>query len=275
MTGTVPFAVPAEVLREVRTRWPDTADAWVNSAPAQLQRFCDRYQATPTRVMRSRYGLVVKADSPSGPLIFRYSPDPDGEPQARVAAALAALDVSPRLHETTTTPYGTTTVLDCITPGVPIGDQDTAPSPDHLVAMLRPMTGQPAPHGLPSVLDWIEERLTDDRLTDLAPGRTIAPPDERRAALALLHDLASDHVPALCHGDASPWNILAGADHLYLIDPRGVTGELAYDVAVIALKAERFAPASAGRTGAVLAKDLALPRDRMEAWVRVAHAARV
>jgi len=275
MTGTVPFAVPAEILREVRTRWPDTADAWANSAPAQLQRFCDRYQATPTRVMRSRYGLVVKADSPSGPLIFRYSPDPDGEPQSRVAAALAALDVSPRLHETVTTPYGTTTVLDCITPGVPIGDQDTAPSLDRVAAMLRPMSGQPAPYGLPSVLDWLADRLTDDGLTDLAPGRTIAPPDERRAALALLRGLAADHVPALCHGDASPWNILTGTDRLYLIDPRGVTGELAYDVAVIALKGERFAPASAATTGAALAKRLGLAVGRIQAWVRIARAARV
>jgi streptomycin 6-kinase len=274
MTDTAPVTVPAEVMREVRTRWPHVADAWADSATAELQRFCDRYQATPTRVMPSRSGLVVKADSASRPLVFRYSPDPHGAAQATVARALAALNVSPTVHETVTTHYGTSTVLDCITPGTPLGDAATLPSLDRVVAMLRPLVGQPAPSGLPNLVDWIRDRLTDDHLADLAPGRSVAPVAERRAALALLDSLASDYVPALCHGDASPWNVLSGpADRLYLVDPRGVAGELAYDVAVIALKGERYAPPT--ETATALARSLAVPADRVDVWQRIARAARI
>jgi streptomycin 6-kinase len=63
------------------------------------------------------------------------------------------------------------------------------------------------------------------------------------------------------------------ADRLYLIDPRGVSGELAYDVAVIALKGERYAPPT--ETAAALARNLAVPADRVDAWQRIARAARV
>ncbi|BCJ37574.1 hypothetical protein Athai_50770 [Actinocatenispora thailandica] len=274
MTDTAPFTVPAEVIREVRTRWPHVAGTWSDSATAELQRFCDRYEATPTRVMPSRSGLIVKADTASRPLVFRYSPDPNGAAQATVAAALAALDVSPAVRETATTPHGTTTVLDFITPGTPLGDANTLPCPDHIGAMLRPLIGRPAPPGLPSLVDWLRDRLTDDHLADLPPGRAVAPPSERRAALALLDSLSCDHVPALCHGDASPWNILYGpAGRPYLIDPRGIGGELMYDVAVIAMKGGRFIPAV--RTAAALARSLGLSLGRTETWLRIAHAARV
>jgi streptomycin 6-kinase len=274
MTDTAPFTVPAKVMREVRTRWPHVADTWADTATAELQRFCDRYQATPTGVMPSRSSLVVKANSPSGPLIFRYSPDPNGAAQATVATALAALNVSPAVRETVTTPHGTSTVLDCITPGTPLGDATTLPKLDHVAAMLRPVIGQPAPTGLPSLVDWLRDRLIDDHLADLAPGRSIAPLPERHGALALLDSLSCDHVPALCHGDASPWNILYGpADRFYLVDPRGATGELAYDVAVISLKAE--GAGSVTQRIDSLARELALPVGRVEAWTTIARAARV
>jgi streptomycin 6-kinase len=274
MTDTAPFTVPAEVMREVRTRWPHVADTWADSATTELQRFCDRYEATPTRIMRSRSGLVVKANSPSGPLIFRYSPDPNGAAQATVAAALAALNVSPAVRETVTTLYGTTMVLDCITPGTPLGDATTLPNPEHVAEMLRPMIGQPVPAGLPSLIDWLRDRLTDDHLADRAPGRSVAPLPERQAALAMLDRLSRDHAPALCHGDASPWNILYGhAGRLYLVDPRGLAGELAYDIAVIAAKSEKHISsleALRRLTGA-----LAISYERASVWLRIIRAARV
>lgn len=274
MTDIAPFTVPAEIMREVRTRWPHVPDTWADSATAELQRFCDRYQATLTRVMPSRSGLVVKANSPSGPLVFRYSPDPNGAAQATVATALAALNVSPAVRETVTTPHGTTTVLDCITPGTPLGDVTTLPSPDRIAAMLRPLIGQPAPPGMASLFEWLRGRLTGDHLADLAPGRSVAPPPERRTALTLLDKLSRDHLPALCHGDASPWNVLYGPAHsLYLVDPRGVTGELAYDIATIALKSGQADCSSEAM--ALLVGSLNLPHDRVDGWMAVARAARV
>ncbi|XVU25622.1 aminoglycoside phosphotransferase family protein [Actinoplanes sp. CA-054009] len=137
------------------------------------------------------------------------------------------------------------------------------------------MRDQPPPlPGMPSILDWLRSRLEDDHLADLRPGTAVAPADERQQASALLADLAPDHTPSLCHGDASSGNIISHGEHNWMfIDPRGMSGEHAYDVSVLAI-----------RIGAVRALPDLLPRiadltnvtiERLDAWMTVAHTARV
>nr|WP_268248863.1 aminoglycoside phosphotransferase family protein [Actinoplanes ianthinogenes] len=137
------------------------------------------------------------------------------------------------------------------------------------------MRDQPAPlPSMPSVLDWLRDRLEDDSLTDLRPGTSVAPLHERQAALAVLDDLVRDHVPGLCHGDASSGNIIAsGNSRRMYIDPRGVAGEHVYDVAVLSI---RVAQAYAGAEVVAIAADIAgVAEERLRAWVQVASAARV
>jgi streptomycin 6-kinase len=99
------------------------------------------------------------------------------------------------------------------------------------------MVEQPAPGAdLPSISDWLRSRLNADALTDVPVGESVAPEVQRIEALAVLDDLAAHEEKGLCHGDASPWDVLAGQEgYFYLVDPRGMAGEVAYDVAVIAL----------------------------------------
>ncbi|TVT33083.1 phosphotransferase [Amycolatopsis rhizosphaerae] len=92
---------------------------------------------------------------------------------------------------------------------------------------------------LPSIVDWLRDRLADDHPTDLPPGAATAPRAERTHALHILDQLTADFRPGLCHGDASPWNILASTNGEWrLIDPRGMYGEPEYDAAVLAMKIE-------------------------------------
>jgi streptomycin 6-kinase len=167
-------------------------------------------------------------------------------------------------------------VADRVLPGTPLSQTDPATvNPQALFAPLAMMRDQPAPlPGMPSVLDWLRARLEDDNLTDLRPGTTVAPTSERKAALDLLTDLARDHVPGLCHGDASSGNIIANGPHHWMyIDPRGIAGEHTYDVAVLAIRI------NAVRSSADLFKRIAdlaqVPNERLRAWTVVAHAARV
>ncbi|GAA0534863.1 hypothetical protein GCM10010172_14950 [Paractinoplanes ferrugineus] len=131
------------------------------------------------------------------------------------------------------------------------------------------MRGQPAPlPGMPSVLDWLRGRLEDDNLTELRPGTTVAPVGERKAALGLLTDLASDHLPGLCHGDASSGNIIANGPHHWMyIDPRGMAGEHTYDVAVLAIRVR-----SSPRLVARIADLAQVAAERLHAWTAVAQA---
>jgi streptomycin 6-kinase len=84
----------------------------------------------------------------------------------------------------------------------------------------------------------------------------------------------SSGVAGLCHGDASPWNLLLSNDRrLMLIDPRGLAGEVAYDLAVVAIKAASVAPPAI--TAPYLAHQVEADPDRVLAWVSIADAARV
>lgn len=90
---------------------------------------------------------------------------------------------------------------------------------------------------LPPLAAWLRSRLDDENLSDLSSGRTPAPRSERQRATAILEDLRAGVSGIVCHGDASSRNILIGPDEqLMLIDPRGVNGDVCYNVAVAAWK---------------------------------------
>lgn len=270
------FTVPAAVLANIRTRWPDIADTWAAQVDTELRTLCERYQATVREVLPARYGFVTAVDTPDGPLVFRSSPDPRGQDQAAVATALANLGAAPQIHETLPTDHGTWTVADRVLPGTPLSQVDPATvNPQALFAPLAMMRDQPAPlPGMPSVLDWLRERLEDDNLTDLRPGTTVAPASERQAALALLTDLAHDHAPGLCHGDASSGNIIADGQRNWMyIDPRGMTGEYIYDLAVLAIRVNDIFKCANLLTNMADAAEIAT--DKLLAWTAVAKAARV
>jgi streptomycin 6-kinase len=268
--------VPADVLANVRQRWPEVADAWASNVVIEFQALCGQYRATSCTVLAARYGYVVAIDTADGPLVLRSSPDPHGPDQATVATALANLGISPTVHQILATDHGTWTVLDRVLPGTSLLQSDPAAIRlDDLFAPLAAMRHQPAPSaGMPSLLDWLRDRLKDDNLTDLRPGTTIAPANERENALNLLAEIARNHTPGLCHGDASMGNLIAsGTDRWMLIDPRGMTGESAYDVAVLAIRAARL------HNSANLIPHIAdladVTAERIRTWVAIANAARV
>ncbi|MEV4161449.1 aminoglycoside phosphotransferase family protein [Nonomuraea dietziae] len=226
--------------------------------------------------MPARYGFVVEAHTDAGPLIMRASPDPNGAFQAGVAMRLAELGVAPRIHEVFQGEAGTWTVMERVTPGTTLAELPlSVESLPALGALLRPLVGQPAPlPGMPTLCGWLRRRLDEgDHLSDLAPGRTPAPQAQRTEALSILAELEGESADGLCHGDASTRNILAGPSGLLVIDPRGVSGDIAYDVAVIALKARTHVPLPNGES--VLADSVGVARDRTAAWFMVADAARV
>jgi len=268
--------VPAAVLANVLQRWPEIAEAWAQHVEAEFLVLCDQYQATSHTVLPARYGYVVAIDTPDGPLVLRSSPDPHGPDQAAVAAALANLGISPTVHQTLATDHGTWTVLDRVLPGTSLIQSDPAAIRlDALFAPLAAMRHQPAPSaGMPSILDWLGDRLKDDNLIDLRPGTAIAPANERETALNLLADLADGHTPGLCHGDASMGNLIAsGTERWMLIDPRGMTGESAYDVAVLAIRAARLH--NSVDLIPHIAKLADVTAERVRIWMTIANAARV
>ncbi|GAA2562070.1 hypothetical protein GCM10010435_37510 [Winogradskya consettensis] len=268
--------IPTSVLANVQQRWPEVAGSWAEHAGIELQSLCQQYQAVPREVLPARYGFVIAAESPTGPLVLRSTPDPHGPDQAAVAAALANLTISPYVYESNTTDHGTWTVLDRVSPGTALYETDMATIDlRKLFEPLAAMSHQPTPRdGMPSIIDWLRSRLEDDHLEDRRLGTAVAPLEERQHALDLLSELATDHSPRLCHGDASLGNVIAdGRSGWKYIDPRGISGESAYDVAVLGLRIARV------RTSAGLVDQIAAFANasaiRVHSWMTVANAARV
>src|SRR6266540_135977 len=273
---TEPLTVPPTVVSAVQARWPAHTRDWPTHVEAELLELCERYEAKPREVLPARYGFVVAADTADGGIVLRASADPRGPTQAEVARALAKLGAGPTVHEAIVTDDGTWTVLDEVRPGTPLAMTDLSTvSLDALAIPLAAINGQPTPLlGMPSILDWLRIRLEDDELADLAPGTSVAPIGVRRVAIDVLGELATDATPGLCHGDASMWNVLAnGHSDWLLIDPRGMTGEISYDIAVLAFKIAR--QQSPALIAARLAQAIGVDPERVQAWVTVASAARV
>lgn len=266
-----------KLANSIRTRWPDRAESWLASVGPELGDLARQHSATPKRVIPGRYALIVAATSPDGPVIFRASPDPAASEQATVAEALGRLGVGPTIHLSISSNIGSWTVMDEVVPGTPLADIGPASLDiDELTQPLRVIAGQLAPsRNLPHISDWLRDRLTDDNLSDLPLGEHVAPKAERVRALSILNELTSDVLTGLCHGDASPWNVLAGQDNDWvLIDPRGIQGEEEYDAAVLAYKTERVLSISDAAPKIVAAVS-GLDTDRIAAWIFVARAARV
>jgi len=275
MTDAWP-TVPAPVMAGIQRRWPDRAQPWANAVLDELRSLCAKYDATPRTVMPARFSLVVAADTPHGPIVLRSSPDSDGPRQAQVAAALAKIGVSPTIHEATTNGTGTWMLLDEVQPGTPLGD--TNPAEVTLESLAAPLaaiaSNTELATGLPHISDWLRHRLEDEHLTEVAPRTGIAPAKQRREALQTLDDLTRNARSSLCHGDTSPWNFLADRTSGWmLIDPRGVSGEVEYDLAILAMKIA----ACDAREAVVmrLTRTCGADSSRTRAWTVVAEAARV
>ncbi|GAA1680955.1 hypothetical protein GCM10009765_32650 [Fodinicola feengrottensis] len=273
------LTVPEHVLSAVKEQWPDRGEAWSRDVLAEFDQICRRHKAVVREIFKSRYGFVVGVDSPQGSLVIRGSADPLAAGQAAVVSALAAAGVGPQVREIEPTETGVWTVMDRVLPGDPLADVGvTVADVVTLAETYRQVIGHTAPDpDLPSLTDWLYGRLVDDALTDMPDWATVAPADERGECLAILADLASDD-GSLCHGDVSGWNVLLGPDRrMFLIDPRGLRGDPAYDAALIAVKFGMRTGAYSDPFAATanVADATSLDKNRIDAWLRIAMAARV
>lgn len=131
---------------------------------------------------------------------------------------------------------------------------------------------------LPALSEWLYRRLVQPDLRDVPQGQSAASLAERERAQEILGWLGSDaESTALCHGDAHRGNLLVSADRprVLLIDPRGMRGEVEYDIGVLSLKASSYDLQEAQVLCKQLAAMAGVDGERAEAWITVARAARV
>ena len=101
---------------------------------------------------------------------------------------------------------------------------------------------------------------------------------ERKRAQDILRWLDPDGDSAsLCHGDAHRGNLLvsSGRPRVLLIDPRGMRGEVEYDIGVLSLKVSSYDLLAAHALCEKLSARAGVDGERAAAWITIAQAARV
>jgi streptomycin 6-kinase len=272
--------VPPEIAESVRDRWPDMAAGWPRAVERELGDVCARFGAVPSEVLPARYSFVVVANTRHGDRIVRVTPDPDAMNQARAAQMLAECGAGPRIHEVRATSLGVWTISDRVVPGISLREVPPGSvSLDDMVAPFRAMAGvRAAVDSLPALGEWLRFRLAQPNLRDVPRGQSVASLPERERAQETLGSLDSHaESTALCHGDAHRGNLLISAKQprVLLIDPRGMRGEVEYDIGVLALKLSSYDLQAAQSLCKKLAALAGVDGERAVLWITVARAARV
>lgn len=252
--------VDPRIFAEVNARWPDTSFDWDAAVTDLLTAgFVPR-----NKLSGDRFGLVAAGTWEGLPAVAKVDPDPQKTHSWAVARDLAGIGIGPRILAAD--PHTGWVVMKQVQPGLTALQRLVDPTV--LGTTLGRLQGLPEKPDLPPLDAFLRDRLTRPPTTDIARSSTPVPAQERDMALRLLGQLPC---PARAiHGDCSRGNILHSRTGIVLVDPRGISGDWQFDVAVAAWK-NRYST-TATRT---LIRASGADFERVTAWERIARAARL
>jgi len=197
---------------------------WLDRLPNLVIQLANTYELSNLKPVNNlSYNYVLSGFQDSQPIILKLGLDIDGF--KREAASLIALEG-----------FGVVQVfsenvglllLECATPGVslksyfPEKDDEAINITANVIKRLHKAL-IPSPHIFPHIKDWLEALDADLKI----PAQTLQ--KARKIRDQLLKTAGPD---VLLHGDLHHDNILQNSDDWVVIDPKGVIGELAYEVA--------------------------------------------
>ena len=159
-------------------------------------------------------------------------------------------------------------LLERAQPGTPVSALPDDEAMAAAAGVMRRLWRSPVGDGYPSVEDWgrgfARHRAAHGGGPGPLPAQPFAAAERRYAELC-----ASAGEPVLLHGDLHHGNVLrAGREPWLAIDPKGVTGEPAYEAGALLRNPPGLAPspAVARRRLDRLAGELELDRERLREW---------
>lgn len=255
----------------------DAGRDWIDRLPATIATYAERWSLTVHPAFANlSYNYVAPATRTDGsPAVLKIGVATDDEFGSEIAA-LRVFDGRGMVRLLEANPGQAVMLLDRVTPGSPLTSVADDAEATLIAAKLMRDFWPPVPAGytFPSVADWGNGF---QRLRARFDGGS-GPIPERLAAKAerLLRELSQSAAPpVLLHGDLHHDNILAGPEGAWtVIDPKGVTGEPAYELAAFlrnpaTLITDPAARQKIERRIAIFAEILSLDPDRIRRWAMV------
>ena len=229
--------VPAEFARATVALHGDAGRLWLRGLPALIEECAERWSLrVGPPFPHLSYNYAAPAEGPGGERLVLKLGVPVRELHSEMAA-LRAFDGrgAARLFESDAARGAL--LLERLEPGtqlVPLREEDDAAATEAAASVMRKLwRAAPETHGFPTAADWglgfARCRAHFGGTTGPFPRRLF---DEAESLYAEL--LASSAAPVLLHGDLHHGNVLAAAREPWLaIDPKGLTGEPAYEVGAL------------------------------------------
>jgi streptomycin 6-kinase len=204
--------------------YEDKGQIWLNSLPQLIEKIAAKWHLTDLQPIDTlSYHYVLTGRLKEIPVILKIFPENAKlNKEATALKALAGYGAVVVLNKT-----GSALLLECAVPGkslknyFPNRDQDATKI---FCKVMHKLHQAPLPQNskLPLVRDWLAllDKNWNISTIHLEKARTIKK-----------HLLATSSPPVLLHGDLHHENILANNSTWVVIDPHGVIGEPAYEVA--------------------------------------------
>ncbi len=198
---------------------------WLDRLPNLVIQLANTYELSNLKPVNNlSYNYVLSGFQDSQPIILKLGLDIDGfKREAEALIALEGFGVVQVFSEN-----AGLLLLECATPGVslksyfPANDNEAINITANVIKRLHKAT-IPSAYTFPHIKDWLT--ALDSELN--IPAQTLQRAREVRDQL--LKTAGSD---VLLHGDLHHDNILQNSDDWVVIDPKGVIGDSAYEVAV-------------------------------------------
>ena len=267
--------VTPEFARTISGVFGERGVQWLRELPALLSEYAQRWNLTLESPFDLSYSYVAPARQADGRAVVVKAGVP-GPGLTREAEALRFYLGRGAVQLLRADPNRGVLLLERLQPGLPVLTVTDEDQSTRIAAAVMQCLWRPAPSAgpFPSVAEWAAGL---GRLRARYAGGS-GPLPERlvRMAETLFADLLqSSGPPVLLHGDLHHWNILSrGPDGWAAIDPKGVTGEPAYEAGAWlrnpfpALLREPDRARRLTRRGDVLVEALGLDRQRLVNWAK-------
>lgn len=224
------ITVPAGLVDTTIAREGEAGRRWIQALPRLVGDACTRWSlALDGPPTHGAVALIVPVAGPEGSAILKISFPHPGNVDEPSALALWAGEGAVRLYAQHASDYAMLIErveqrsLDIdVDDGITIG------------AELAGRLAVPAPADMPTVADtadgWAEQLREQDRdAGHPLPDRVIG------AALETIADVGRDRTPTMIHGDLHAGNILHADRGWVTVDPKGLTGPIAFDAMTMCL----------------------------------------